>query len=193
MSIRPKIIILTKCFFLFFIFFYSSLHAESQKSTTFLNINGILYKTNHRKWEKTQPTKSSKSIDAAKQTNYRRVTVRGENFLLDASGRHLVRDAAPATVKPTPSPSATKSIKRIDIGKITFVRKANGTYERTDYHKNRYHLNVAKQRSIQMLTNGLVKSNVPCAIYRKLGKCAAYERGKCTKLHDNKLVDICPG
>lgn len=161
--------------------------AESRKSATFLNINGILYKTNHRKLEKTQPSKS----DKMKQTNYRRVTVRGENFLLDASARHLVRDGTPAAPKAAPSTASSKPIKRIDIGKITFVRNANGTYERTDFHKSRYHLNVAKQRSIQMLTNRLVKSNVPCAIYRKLGKCAAHERGKCKKVHDKKLVDIC--
>lgn len=126
---------------------------------------------------------------------YRRLTVRGENFLLDASGKNLVRvqtndslldkSNALATVKPT-------TIKRIDIGKVTFVKKSNNTYERTDYHKNRYHLNVAKQRSIQMLVNRMVKTNVPCPIYRKLGKCAAFERGKCAKLHDKKLIDICP-
>lgn len=119
--------------------------------------------------------------------NYRRLTVRGESFLLDASGKNLIRVQ---NEKPIITPAAT--IKRIDIGKITFMKNANGTYERTDFHKSRYHLNVAKQRSIQMLTNRLVKSNIPCPIYRKLGKCATFERGKCTKLHDKKLIDICP-
>lgn len=127
-----------------------------------------------------------------KQSNYHRISVRGENFSLDANGRNLVREttATSHAIQAMPTPSI-KSIRRIDIGKITFVRNSNGTFERTDYHKDRFHLNVAKQRSIQLLTSRLVKSNVPCLIYRKLGKCVAYERGKCTKLHDNKFVDIC--
>lgn len=118
--------------------------------------------------------------------------MRGENFSLDANGRNLVRETTTTShaIQAMPTPSI-KSIRRIDIGKITFVRNSNGTFERTDYHKDRFHLNVAKQRSIQLLTSRLVKSNVPCLIYRKLGKCVAYERGKCTKLHDNKFVDIC--
>lgn len=165
------------------------------KSTSFLNINGILYKSNQRKLEKT--TLSSKysltktSTSASKQS-YRRLIVRGENFLLDANGKNLIR--VQSNSKPNINNTSFGAVnrKRIDIGKITFVKKSNDTYERTDYHKSRYHLNVAKQRSIQMLTNQLVKTNVPCPIFRKLGKCAAYVRGKCAKLHDKKLVDVCP-
>lgn len=167
--------------------------AAPGKSSTFLNINGILYKSNRRKLEKT--TLSSKysltkpSASNSNQSSYRRLIVRGENFLLDANGKNLIR--VQSNGKPIINDAAANR-KRIDIGKITFVKKSNDTYERTDFHKSRYHLNVAKQRSIQMLTNRLVKTNVPCPIYRKLGKCAAFVRGKCTKLHDKKLIDVCP-
>lgn len=167
--------------------------AASGKSSTFLNINGILYKSNCRKLEKT--TLSSKYsltkplASNSNQSSYRRLIVRGENFLLDANGKNLIR--VQSNGKPIINDAAANR-KRIDIGKITFVKKSNDTYERTDFHKSRYHLNVAKQRSIQMLTNRLVKTNVPCPIYRKLGKCAAFIRGKCTKLHDKKLIDVCP-
>lgn len=171
------------------------------KGSTLLNINGILYKSNRRKLEKTTISspysiKKPKSLTTkSKPSSYRRLIVRGENFLLDASGKNLIR----VQTNGNPSNSNTKQmetsaaiIKRIDIGKITFVKKSNDTYERTDFHKSRYHLNVAKQRSIQTLTNRMVKMNVPCPIYRKLGKCAAFVRGKCAKLHDKKLVDVCP-
>lgn len=177
---------------------------STQSTHTFLNINGILYKSNRRKLEKTVSnapspfalTKSTASTATPAQPSYRRLIVRGENFLLDASGTNLIR-VSPATNKPITGPTKapttpnTGLFKRIDIGKITFVKKSNGTYERTDYHKSRYHLSVAKQRSINTLTNRLVKTNVPCPIYRKLGKCAAFVRGKCAKLHDKKLVDVC--
>lgn len=177
---------------------------STQKLGTFLNINGILYKSNRRKLEKTVPNPyvlktpaSTATALTAAQPSYRRLIVRGESFLLDASGKNLIRVSSASS---TPSMGQTKSLtppnagllKRIDIGKITFVKKSNGTYERTDYHKSRYHLSVAKQRSINTLTNRLVKTNIPCPIYRKLGKCAAFVRGKCAKLHDKKLVDVCP-
>lgn len=184
---------------------------STKKMPTFLNINGILYKSNRRKLEKTASSKSSpyalstaataataQSSSTKTPPSYRRLIVRGENFLLDASGKHLVRvttgvAAATAPNKPTAMGEANAGpLKRIDIGKVTFVKKSNGTYERTDYHKSRYHLCVAKQRSINTLTNRLVKTNVPCPIFRKLGKCAAFVRGKCAKLHDKKLVDVCP-
>lgn len=164
--------------------------AAHRKSSTFLEINGIVYKSNQRKLEKT--TMSSKySLRKTSKTSlsYRRLIVRGENFMLDANGKNLVRVQSNTNAM---VPDSIANRKRIDIGKITFVKKSNDTYERTDFHKSRYHLNVAKQRSIQMLTNRLVKTNVPCPIYRKLGKCAAFVRGKCAKLHDKKLVDVCP-
>lgn len=171
------------------------------KSSSFLNINGILYKSNRRKLEKTtlsskySLTNAMKTPTSISKQSYRRLSVRGENFLLDASGKNLVRvqsNGKPEFNDETAKTFGTINRKRIDIGKITFVKKSNDTYERTDYHKSRYHLNVAKQRSIQMLTNRLVKTNVPCQIFRKLGKCAAFLRGKCAKLHDKKLVDVCP-
>lgn len=171
--------------------------AALRKSPSFLNINGILYKSNCRKLEKTTTIASNKysltksntdNTSGSSHQSYRRLIVRGENFLLDANGKNLIR--AQRNGKQMIG-EAVANRKRIDIGKITFVKKSNDTYERTDYHKSRYHLNVAKQRSIQMLTNRLVKTNVPCQIYRKLGKCAAFNRGKCTKLHDKKLIDVC--
>lgn len=155
--------------------------------STYLNINGIYYKSSKTKLQKalvqSQPQKSSSTLPFS---SHRRLIVRGESFLLDASGKNLIR-----IQNTNKSIAPERTIERIDIGKITFVRKSNNTYERTNYHKNRFHLNAAKQRSINLLTNSLVKSNVPCMIYRKLGKCAAYERSKCSKLHDPKQVDIC--
>lgn len=168
--------------------------ASSSRTSNCLNINGIVYKSSKLKLRKTDvPSTHTTSPNTSVSTTskfapaYRRLTVRGENFLLDANGKNLIRLADSTHNAST----IEKAIKRIDIGRITFVQKSNNTFERTDYHKNRFHLNTAKQRSINLLTRKLVKSNVPCLIYRKLGKCAAFERGKCSKLHDPKQVDIC--
>lgn len=162
---------------------------SSNRAQNCLSINGIIYKSSKLKLRKTDvpSTFTSSNIAATTSTKFqpthRRLTIRGENFLLDANGKNLIRLDG--------SHSNASTTKRIDIGHITFVQKTNNTFERTDYHKNRFHLNAAKQRSINLLTRKLAKSNVPCAIYRKLGKCAAFDREKCSKLHDPKQVDIC--
>lgn len=165
---------------------------SSSRASNCLSINGIIYKSSKLKLRKTDANShhsspaNTASAASAFTPAYRRLIVRGENFLLDANGKNLIRlGGTPNT------PSTETAIKRIDIGHITFVQKSNNTFERTDYHKNRFHLNAAKHRSINLLTSKLAKTNVPCAIYRKLGKCAAFDRGKCSKLHDPKQVDIC--
>lgn len=50
---------------------------------------------------------------------------------------------------------------------------------------------IAKQRSISFLANKMVKSNLPCLIYRRLGKCLAKERGRCHRVHDPDQVAVC--
>lgn len=167
--------------------------ASSSRASNCLSINGIIYKSSKLKLRKTAVSSdhslpnSTASAASTFTPAYRRLTVRGENFLLDANGKNLIRlGGTPNT------PTTETAMKRIDIGHITFVQKSNNTFERTDYHKNRSHVNAAKHRSINLLTSKLAKTNVPCAIYRKLGKCAAFDRRKCSKLHDPKQVDICP-
>lgn len=49
----------------------------------------------------------------------------------------------------------------------------------------------AKQRSIALLTRKLRKSNEPCLIFNRLGRCSGHERGVCNRLHDKKRVAIC--
>lgn len=50
----------------------------------------------------------------------------------------------------------------------------------------------AKQKSINLLSNKMMKSNVPCPIYRRLGKCISFQRGKCQKVHKPEHIIICP-
>lgn len=88
-------------------------------------------------------------------------------------------------------PSGVCLMKRIDLGGLTYIAKSNNLFVRTGYHLIRNHVSAAKQKSIYMLSRNLVKSNVPCAIYQRVGKCAAFERGKCMKVHDKMQISIC--
>lgn len=153
-----------------------------------LDINGVLYKSSNTKLQK-HPTTSTSIDNKSRQLNRQSsnsnacsLYVRGEKFLLDPSGKKLQRVSNNPNV-------ITKN--RIYLGGLTYIAKANNTYERTNSHNTRLHLNVAKQKSINLLSKNLVKSNVSCQIYRKLGKCLALQRGRCTKVHDRNHVAIC--
>lgn len=152
-----------------------------------LNINGVLYKSSSTKLQKQSATASvdNKSRQLNRQSsnsNSCSLYVRGEKFLLDPSGKKLERVSTNQNVI---------NKNRIYLGGLTYIAKSNNMYERTNSHNTRLHLNVAKQKSINLLSKNLVKSNVSCPIYRKLGKCLGLQRGRCAKVHDRNQVAIC--
>lgn len=158
-----------------------------------VSIHGVMYnKTAKNKLTKLDTSKSSKI--AVKPTPHpsstastgRTLFVRGTKFVLDPSGCRLTR---------VPLNNVNKSLlSRIDIGGLTYVSSPStkNVFIRTSNHVARAHLQTAKQRSLQLLNRSLVKTNVPCAIFQRLGKCAAHSRGKCRRLHDKRQVAICP-
>lgn len=158
-----------------------------------VSIHGVMYKkTAKNKLTKLDTSKSSKiSVKptprpSAAASTGRTLFVRGTKFVLDPSGCRLTR---------VPLSNVNKSLlSRIDIGGLTYVSSPNtkNVFIRTSNHVSRAHLQTAKQRSLQLLNRSLVKTNVPCAIFQRLGKCAAHSRGKCRRLHDKRQVAICP-
>lgn len=154
-----------------------------------ISINGIAYRSTNMKLQKTTSERIAPALPTSSKgsQSHRILYVRGEKFLLEPNGQCLLRSSTSTLVRTT-----TNVGDRIHIGGLTYVRSANNTYELTDYHMNRFHLSLAKQRSISLLSPKMTKMNVPCPIYRKLGKCMAFTRSRCVKLHDPKLVDICP-
>lgn len=143
------------------------------KKIEMLNINGVLYKSTGHKLQKT--------VSPRLKTFERTLFVRGEKFLLDPTGKKLTRASTNSRMR----------MSRIDIGGLTYKATTNSTYVRTETHKTRTHLSFVKQKSINLLSSKLRKSNIPCAIYRKLGKCSTFIRGRCPKVHDPKQISIC--
>ncbi|KAM8710083.1 hypothetical protein ACLKA7_016818 [Drosophila subpalustris] len=168
------------------------------KSLSMVSIHGVMYK----KTAKNKLTKLDANRSLAKtavqpqqhkatNSTGRTLFVRGTKFVLDPSGCRLTR----VPVVNTTQLSVNKSLRlRIDIGGLTYVSspKTQNVFIRTTNHVSRAHLMTAKQRSLQLLNRSLVKTNVPCAIFQRLGKCAAHSRGKCRRLHDKRQVAICP-
>ncbi|XP_017074209.1 zinc finger CCCH domain-containing protein 3 [Drosophila eugracilis] len=167
------------------------------KSLSMVSIHGVMYK----KISKNKITKLDANSEGVSKSasprilkhtlSGRTLLVSGNKFIIDPSGCRLTRvPPSPAS----PQISVNRSIlRRIDIGGLTYVAspKTQNVFIRTTNHVSRAHLITAKQRSLTLLNKSLVKTNVPCAIFQKLGKCAAHSRGKCRKLHDKRQVAIC--
>lgn len=163
------------------------------KNRQLLNINGVLYKSTRNKLERKDSApklvRPVKAPIAKKITRERAIFVRGTKYILDKSGFNLTR-ATNSTTKLSSNP--TKSLRRIDIGGLTYVANSKNVLVRTDTHLTRNHVSNAKQKSIQLLSRRFVKTNIPCPIFQRVGKCASFERGKCMKVHDKLNVAICP-
>ncbi|KAH8322171.1 hypothetical protein KR059_006687 [Drosophila kikkawai] len=169
------------------------------KSLSMVSIHGVMY----RKISKNKLTKLDARTAAPRTLkpplSGRALFVSGNKFILDPSGCRLTRVSSSSTPR-LPSAAAAPQmsvnrtmIRRIDIGGLTYVAspKTQNVFIRTTNHLSRAHLITARQRSLTLLNKSRVKTNVPCAIYQKLGKCAAHSRGKCRKLHDQRQVAIC--
>lgn len=95
-----------------------------------LNINGVLYKSTPNKLQKSH---LNVTRGRPSPTADRVVIIRGEKFHLDGTGKRLRKTGN--------TPEKGSSIKRIDIGGLTYVAKgSHGTLERTNFHIVRNHL-----------------------------------------------------
>lgn len=152
-----------------------------------LNINGVLYKTSSNKLLRhTISNTAPNTSDASPTSKNRTLIIRGTKFFVDQSGSRLRRVSISSNV------ASAMNMHRIDVGGMTYLEVAPNTFQRTDSHRTRVHLNTAIQKSINLLARNRTKNNVPCAIYRRLGKCIALERGRCPKVHDPQRITICP-
>lgn len=160
---------------------------ESRHKTLALKqIGGTIYKTSKNRLER-QSSVSSVVHPLSKHSD-RLISLNGSKYILKESGKRLI----PIKTK-TMEPSSSKTT--LDIAGIRFVQLMDGTYVR---HHNqsfvvRQHLATSKYKSIKTLTQKLRKCNIPCPVFRRLGKCLAFTRGRCPKLHDLNYVDICSG
>ncbi|XP_017096048.2 zinc finger CCCH domain-containing protein 3 [Drosophila bipectinata] len=175
------------------------------KSLSMVSIHGVMYKKISKNKitkldaNRTAPiTNSTASRTLNRTVSGRTLFVSGNKFILDPSGCRLTRVSSKsptevAAAAPKMSINRT-TMRRIDIGGLTYVAspKTQNVFIRTSNHLSRAHLITARHRSLTLLNKPLTKTNVPCAIFQKLGKCAAHSRGKCRKLHDKRQVAICP-
>lgn len=179
--------------------------SQANKRIALLNINGVYYRSTGHKLQKhvveapisprRQTTKSTKPPGHRRPTQQKsglRIKIRGTQFMLEANGKKLRRISENTAVAAAAFDSPQPSLSRFDLGRITYIADSSKTtWVRTDRHKTRAHLSGAKQKSIQVLAKNLVKSNVPCAIYQRLGRCLRRDRDRCNHIHDPKRVAIC--
>ncbi|XP_037935574.1 zinc finger CCCH domain-containing protein 3 [Teleopsis dalmanni] len=179
---------------------------SQNKKLQLININGVLYKSTQNKLQrkdlvfnhlenKSKSIPPDAKVSKKSPTSSRYLIIRGTKFKMDAKGHKLTRVNANDMIDKIPNDKFTniKPRQRIDIGGLTYIASATrNTFIRTSNHITMAHVNSAKQRSVQQLTKRFVKNNVPCAIFQRIGKCVAHERGKCSKKHDKQQIIICP-
>lgn len=165
---------------------------SQNKKLVMVNINGVLYRSSSNKLQVSSVRSPAKSLPypappaVSSNCKQRCLTIRGTRFTLDPSGTKLRKMPSVEIEEPHPA-----KLGRIDIGGLTYMPKTDGTFVRTDNHRTRSYLSLTKHKSIQVLATKMRKCNVPCPIYRRLGKCMAFVRGKCPKLHDKNQIMIC--
>lgn len=111
---------------------------SKNRKISFLNINGVLYKSTANKLQKSSPAIPKKPV-AQKNPQDRVLFIRGEKFTVDGNGKRLR--------KCNGSASALK-LSRIHFGGLTYTANKNGTYERTNSHFARTHLRLEKPRKL---------------------------------------------
>ncbi|XP_065361655.1 zinc finger CCCH domain-containing protein 3 [Calliphora vicina] len=191
-----------------------AINKNANKKLQVLNINGLLYKSTQNSLKlknivTVRPCnnpilKSSKATSCIKNTNNNlkavqglTIFVRGTKYVMDANKFKLTRvtnsDNAATNIMANNKCSQAPTRQRIDIGGYTYIslNSAKNVLIRTTNHLSRAYVHNAKQKSLQMLTKRLVKTNIPCPIFQRIGKCAAFERGKCSKVHNKLQVTIC--
>ncbi|XP_062708054.1 zinc finger CCCH domain-containing protein 3 [Aedes albopictus] len=169
--------------------------SSQNRKLVMVNINGVLYRSSSNKLQVSTtrtpatPTPTSfKSPAGLTSANSRQrfLLIRGTRFMLDQTGTKLRKIPSAEFDHPHPA-----KLRRIDIGGLTYMQKTDDTFVRTETHRTRSYLSSTKQKSIHMLTSNMRKCNIPCPIYRRLGKCTAFSRGKCPKVHDKNQIMIC--
>ncbi|XP_075160606.1 zinc finger CCCH domain-containing protein 3 [Haematobia irritans] len=177
--------------------FWNTTNIQSMnKKIRLLNINGLLYKStrNSLQLKDTSNVKKKVAEEPVKPQSGLTIFVRGTKYIMDPQKFKLTRVLNNGEERLTSDSRSSKTCRRrIDIGGYTYVSgSSSNVLVRTSNHLSRAYVHNAKQKSLQLLTRRLVKSNVPCPIYQRVGKCAAYERGKCSKVHNKQQVAICP-
>ncbi|XP_067646787.1 zinc finger CCCH domain-containing protein 3 [Eurosta solidaginis] len=188
---------------------------SNNKKIQMLNINGVLYRSTGRKLQRkdanSHPNQSRSTIistlnqsisnknsnlESKTTPNGRVLFVHGTKFVLDKSGYKLTRMTSSyqsSTSSHQNNMPPVRQRRRLDIGGLTYIASTTqDVFVRTRNHLALAHLNMAKNRSLQFLTRRFVKTNIPCAIFQRIGKCRAHDRGKCNKVHDRQQVTICP-
>lgn len=143
--------------------------------------NGLVYKNSHVH----NNTKVKRKPTVGSALKVQILTIRGQKYKLD-SGHHTLTLMNNQVEKPKPS------FKTIYVGRMAFKQKEPNIYVKTNTHKKFALLSQAKQRSINTLTNKLRKSNIPCPLYHKFGKCKGKDSGKCFRLHNPDQISLCP-
>ncbi|XP_013389024.1 uncharacterized protein LOC106157819 [Lingula anatina] len=179
----------------------SDVASRFQGSQRLVVIGGLVYRSSRTRLNKTSSvdsttTKQHRNPCIVKRLNTRKmktITVRGEKFNMDPSGKTLHRIDLNATASPKKGDSRPRktSVKRVDIGGVTYVQTRPGTLVRAGNSQNRKRASNVLHKSITTAVQCKYKKQRQqyCLFYNRFGKC---KRGhKCPFAHDPDKIAIC--
>nr|CAD7393126.1 unnamed protein product [Timema cristinae] len=169
-----------------------------KRKSNLVQIGGMLYKCTRNKLTRTPASKISETADTG--TVFEKLSrsgghvlyVRGDKFIMDFAGKTMRRITEDGGLREN-MPVKRGARTRIDIGGVTFLQKSPNVLIRTETHKARSILRLAKpnRRALRILTQKMRKSNELCMFYQRFGKCSKKEKGLCPKVHDPKRIAVC--
>ncbi|CAH1270814.1 ZC3H3 [Branchiostoma lanceolatum] len=170
---------------------------------------GVVYKLSSSRLTRASPLtcRTTQKTPTDKPTTHKevKVNIRGEKFLLDASGKTLTRVKETAGVstnetagtQPGKEPSVPRGVSRVVICGVTYIRTAPGKLVRSPAtNKVQEMASRAVQRSIltsqtarYRKTNRQAAARQYCMFYNRFGRC---NRGNdCPYIHDPDKVAVC--
>ncbi|KAF5273261.1 hypothetical protein FQR65_LT04683 [Abscondita terminalis] len=140
----------------------------------------------NKKSNETKVRSNVKTVGGALKSKI--LMIRGHKYKLDSSHRTLTLMDNNKCNNESP-----KSLfKTIYVGGMTFKQKERNVFVKTKVRHQRTLLRQARQKSLNVLTNKHKKSNLPCPLYRKFGKCKGKETGRCIRIHNPEQISLCP-
>ncbi|XP_076340166.1 uncharacterized protein LOC143240860 isoform X2 [Tachypleus tridentatus] len=123
------------------------------------------------------------------------VIVRGVRYQMDPSGRTLQKISnMNSEDKAWTKESSSSVLKRIDLGRATYVQTKPGVLTKTGFCEARTFASQAVSRSIKCVLEASQKktkrkTNQYCMFFNRFGKC--HKRNTCPYIHDPEKVAVC--
>ncbi|XP_022254691.1 uncharacterized protein LOC106470382 isoform X2 [Limulus polyphemus] len=174
-----------------------------KNQTKMVIIGGLMYRASNMKLSRAVKLngnkklghKTCKLLQRGKHSKSQVVIVRGVRYQMDPSGRTLQKISNMNSENKAWTKESSRSVlKRIDLGRATYVQTKPGVLTKTGFCEARSFASQAVSRSIKCVLEAFQKktkrkTNQYCMFFNRFGKC--HKRNICPYIHDPEKVAVC--